>query len=264
MSNYNELYDAYFQTLVEPFGPTHWTESGVDLVLDDTNNKEALYGQLVDFFQTIKSPNLREGNLQKIFDMGFETPESVILLTQEDLSSLLNSKINGKKIFNGLRDSLTNIPLYLLMGAHNAFGRGVGVRKMKTLYDAFHGDMSHCASYHKIVQVGGFEHKTAIKIQAGYPLFLDFFKEVQKIVTVAPYVPPVAGTLSGKIVVFTGVRDAQLQQLIEQAGGKIGSSITSNTNMVVTNNVHGTSSKLDKARQLNISIVTLSAIKEML
>jgi NAD-dependent DNA ligase len=257
-------YDEWFTEKTLQYGYTHWTETGVDLVLDDANSKEALYGQLVDFFDAIKAPHLGEGNLQKIFDMGFETPESVIMLTQEDLSSLLNSKVNAKKIFNGLREKLTNIPLYLLMGAHNAFGRGVGVRKMKALYDAFNGDMSLCESYSKILDVKGFEHKTATKVQTGYPQFLNFLREVQKVVVIAPYMPPASGNFSGKIVVFTGFRDANLQKLIEQAGGKIGSSISSKTSLVVTNNPDGASSKLDKARELNIPIVGISDIKEML
>lgn len=258
-------YDDWFETKIEEFGDVHWTETGVDLVLDNAaNNEIAKYGLLVDFFDTIKAPHLGEGNLQKIFDMGFETPESVINLTQEDISSLIGSRIMGKKIFLGLREKLTNIPLYLLMGAHPAFGRGIGVRKMKKLYDAFQGDMSLCESYSHIINVEGFQHKTATKVQNGYSDFINFLREVNKLISIAPYESPKTGNFSEITVVFTGFRDSGLEKRIEAAGGKMGSAVSSKTGLVVTNDPDGKSGKLDKARSLKIQIISIDNLKELL
>jgi len=258
-------FEEWFETKTKECGDCYWTETGVDLVLyNAADNETAKYGLLVDFFDTIKAPHLGEGNLQKIFDMGFETPESVIKLTQEDLSSLLGSSVMGKKIFLGLRERLDNIPLYVLMGAHPAFGRGVGVRKMKKLYDAFKGDMSLCESFSRIVAVDGFEKKTATKIQNGYQLFIEFLVEVGAIINIAPYEAPKTGNLSGITVVFTGFRDSGLEKQVEAVGGKMGSSVSSRTGLVVTNVPDGSSGKLDKARQLNIQVISINQLKEML
>lgn len=258
-------FEEWFETKTKECGDCYWTETGVDLVLyNAADNETAKYGLLVDFFDTIKAPHLGGGNLQKIFDMGFETPESVIKLTQEDLSSLLGSSVMGKKIFLGLRERLDNIPLYVLMGAHPAFGRGVGVRKMKKLYDAFKGDMSLCESFSRIVAVDGFEKKTATKIQNGYQLFIEFLVEVGAIINIAPYEAPKTGNLSGITVVFTGFRDSGLEKQVEAVGGKMGSSVSSRTGLVVTNDPDGSSGKLDKARQLNIQVISINQLKEML
>jgi NAD-dependent DNA ligase len=260
-----ENYDDWFDAKIKEFGDTHWTATGIDLVLDDADTDvTAKYGRLVDFFNTIDAPFLAEGHLQKIFDMGFETPESVIMLTQEDLSSLLNSKIMAKKIFTGLREKLTNIPIYKLMGAFPSFGRGIGVRKMKALYDAFEGDMSLCESYSKIVDVTGFEDKTATKVQNGYAPFVAFLSEIGNAVTIAPYEAPKSGKWDGIVVVFTEVRDKNCEAQIINQGGKIGSSVSGKTGLLVAKDPEGLSGKAKKARDLGIKIITLDELKELL
>jgi NAD-dependent DNA ligase len=264
-----EIYDDWFFEKVRLFGKVHWTTNlvgdNVDLVLDDANlDPTVKYEQLVDFFDTIGAPHLGEGNLQKIFEMGFETPESVINLTQEDLSSILNSTIMGKKIFAGLREKLTNIPLYKLMGAYPSFGRGVGVRRMKLLYDAFAGDMSLCGQYSKIVDVSGFEDKTAKKISLGYPAFVDFIFEVKHAISLAKYEAPKVGKFTDIAVVFTGFRDKSLESQIVEQGGKIGSAVSSKTGLVVTPDPDGSSGKLKKARELNIQIINIDTLKSLL
>ncbi len=260
-----EIYDDWFFEKVRSFGEIHWTDTEIDLVLDDADiDPTVKYEQLVDFFNTIDAPHLGEGNLQKIFDMGFETPESVILLTQEDLGSILNSILMGKKIFTGLRDKLTNIPMYKLMGAYPSFGRGVGVRKMKLLYDAFAGDMANCFHAHLITKVPGFEAKTAIKIQKGYPAFAEFLMSVRHIVSLELYEAPKSGKFDDIIVVFTGIRDKALEKQITDAGGKIGSSVSSKTGLVVALDPEGSTGKTKKARDLGIQIITIETLRKLL
>ncbi|MGZ8924440.1 MAG: BRCT domain-containing protein [Nitrososphaeraceae archaeon] len=258
-------FDDWFSNKINEFGNTKWTDTNVDLVLVDANkNSTVRYEQLVDFFDTIDVPHLAEGNIQKMFDVGCETPESIINLTQEDIGAIINSHTNGVKIFKGMREQLTNIPIYKLMGAHPSFGRGIGVRKMKKLYDAFKGDMSSCTNLEQIIAVEGFDVKTASKIQRGYPIFLKFLEEVGNIVTIAPYEGPKVGSLSGVTVVFTGFRSDELQKAVENIGGKMGSGVSSKTGLVVTDDVNGTSGKLEKARALKIRIITVDELKKIL
>lgn len=258
-------YENWFNSKITQFGDVAWTDTYVDLVLENANDNQTVkYQQLIDFFNTIDAPHLGEGNLQKIFEMGFVTPESIIALTQEDISSLVGSSVMGKKIFTGLREKLTNIPLYKLMGAHPAFGRGIGVRKMKKLYDAFAGQMNMCESITQITKVDGFEDKTARRIQAGYAPFVDFLQEIKPYISIAPYEAPKVGKFNGLTVVFTGFRSSELEKSIEEAGGKMGSSVSGKTNLVVADNPTGKSGKLDKARDLNIKIISVDELKRML
>lgn len=260
-----EDYDQWFNDKVDTFGSSHWTDTNIDLVLNNIDdNSTVKFERLNAFFDSLECPFLGEGNLQRLFDLGLEQPEFIIELTQEDLSTALKSKVLGKKIHQGIREKLTNIPLYKLMGATHLFGRGIGQRKMKKLWEAFEGDMSRCTNIDNILCVEGFDSKTATKIVSGYPDFVEFLNYIEPYIKIQEFVKPAEGILSDKIIVFTGVRDKSMEKKIESIGGKIGTSVSNKTSYVVTNNPAGSSSKLDKARILNIPILTLSQMAEML
>lgn len=58
-----------------------------------------------------------------------------------------------------------------------------------------------------------------------------------------------------EVIVFTGFRDKDLQAKLEMMGHKVTGSVSNNTTVVVTKDVNGSSSKLKKARELNIPIM---------
>lgn len=265
MTSDEEQYYDWFDKQISVHGDWEWTDTGVDIfVTDIENNKVAKFERLLDFFTSINVPHLKEGNLQKIFDAGFETPEDVIELTQQDLSAVLNSDTNGKKVFDGIKEKLTAIPEYVLMGSHSAFGRGVGVRKMKKLYDAFKGDMLKCENRGAILSVEGFESKTANKVVNGMVPYLKFKDKISKYVTIAPYEGPKAGKFSGQKVVFTGFRNAGLEQKVVEQGGTMSTSVSKNTSLVVASDVNSSSGKASKAKELGVKVISVEELMDMI
>ena len=66
-----------------------------------------------------------------------------------------------------------------------------------------------------------------------------------------------ANKFSGMIAVFTGVRNPALEKIITDGNGKVASSISSKTTVVIAKNTGESSSKLDKARDLGIQIINI-------
>ena len=62
--------------------------------------------------------------------------------------------------------------------------------------------------------------------------------------------------LYDKKIVLTGYRDKELSNNIEKFGGIIGTSVSTNTFVVITPNINDDTSKLLKAKELGISIMT--------
>ncbi len=80
-----------------------------------------------------------------------------------------------------------------------------------------------------------------------------------------PITSKVVGTVcSGWNVVFTGCRDAELKEKIESLGGKCTDSVSKSTTHLIIKDATFTSSKTEKARENNISILTLQECKARL
>lgn len=68
-------------------------------------------------------------------------------------------------------------------------------------------------------------------------------------------------------VVLTGFRDKDLQTQIESQGGKIGTSISKNTNYLIVKDqtmIDEPTDKITKALELNIKIITKDKLIKML
>ena len=62
--------------------------------------------------------------------------------------------------------------------------------------------------------------------------------------------------LNGKRIVMTKVRDARVLSLLEEHGGILDNSVTKNTFLLITKSMDDVSSKMKKAEELGIPILT--------
>ena len=69
---------------------------------------------------------------------------------------------------------------------------------------------------------------------------------------------------NNKIFVFSGFRNKEWEDIITSKGGKIGSSISSNTTMLITNELDNTSAKVIKAKKLNIQVLTKEEFEKLI
>ena len=237
-----------------------WNDTGVDAVATDETD-DVTIEQMVSFFASIDAPLLKKGNVEKLFGAGFSTAK-IINATSAQLKRVIGA--NGQKIYDGLRQKLTNIPLYTLMGSTTYFGRGVGRRKFKKLQEAVGFDqLLYNLTARKITAVDGFEEKTALKIINGMGDFDAFMEECGDNITFAADKDTSTGSLVGEKIVFTGFRDKELTALAEDAGATMQSGISSKTTILVAKNPNSTSGKMKKARANNVRILGIDEFKEL-
>ena len=65
----------------------------------------------------------------------------------------------------------------------------------------------------------------------------------------------VGGIFDGETVVFTGYRDKDAAAKIEAMGGRVGSSVSGKTTLVVTKDPTSNSGKVKKAKDLGIKVI---------
>jgi len=240
----------------------HWTVNTVgkevDAVLDNPNDLPVVaVKRMVKFFEKIDAPLLKMGNVEKLVNAGY-SKEQVIRATEEALVNDLGK--NGTKVFEGLRKKLTDIPLYKIMGAVST-ERGMGVRRMKKIQDAFGRDgLYGCTSMHKIMGVEGFDEITATAALNVIDDFKDFFSDVKEYITIAEEVE-VGDGLAGQKICFSGIRDKELAAVIESQGGTVQSGVSGKTTLLVTKDVNSTTGKPQKARDLGIEIIDIDEMR---
>jgi NAD-dependent DNA ligase len=157
-------------------------------------------------------------------------------------------------------------PLERVMTASGVFTIGLGEKKFKMILDAIptfykkwnQGKITKA----DILAISGFSDKTADIFITGMPKFIEWLTIHSMIKIdledVSSKDIPKGDKFVGMIAVFTGVRNANMEKQIVDGGGVIGSGITGKTTIVIAKDPNEGSSKLNKAREMGIQIVSIT------
>lgn len=261
----------YIQKVVKPsspqmpdpliFGSMSWNDTEVDLVLDNPeDNDEVQLNKLIETFAALEIVGLREGSVSALYKAGFKTAASIITAPLQAFTYNIGES-NGQKIYNDLKAKLNPIDLGTLAGASQMLGRGIGRRKMRKLVDAL-GSLDNLSAL-KIVGVEGFQMKTAETIMKNLSAFNQFLNDINGFYTLKTKEQPMSNELKDIVVVFTGVRSKDLEEVIRSKGGTIGSSFSSKTTHLVAKDPLANSTKLQKARAAGVEPMSLDEAWEL-
>ncbi|CCV01836.1 NAD-dependent DNA ligase [Invertebrate iridescent virus 22] len=217
----------------------------------DTTPDEVIIKQMVYFFSSLKCLNCKDKTIFKIYESGKKTIESIIQASTEELSVVVGNKV-ASKILESIHERVKNASISELLAALNAFGEGIGLKKIQQL------DLNNPEN----LQVKGLSEATIKeKILPHFKSSLDRVLLIKKMVGGEPLdfsnFQDQNGPLTGRIFVFTQFRDASLEKQISNLGGKVTTAISKKTTDLVVG-VGKSSTKLIKAQSLGINIITKS------
>ena len=110
-----------------------------------------------------------------------------------------------------------------------------------------------------VTKLEGFKEKTAMMFVPYIGKFLEFLDSIgqlKKLKQQNTQTYDKSHPLYDKKIVITGFRDKNLQKEIEKKGGKIGSSVSKKTFVVLVKSLDDDTGKADKARNLGVSLMT--------
>jgi len=121
----------------------------------------------------------------------------------------------------------------------------------------------------KLIEINGWEEKTSTLLVNNFDDFIKFYNSIQKYLTLEQVKTKkiTSGEFSGKTVVMTGFRDKSMQDKIESQGGKIGSSVSKNTDILIVKDqsvIDDPTDKVTKAKELGIKIITKEKAEKMI
>jgi DNA ligase (NAD+) len=257
-----------------PKGKWHWNETKVDIQLDDIiTNQQVLIRNIFYFFSNLDTKGLGMKTVEKLVDAGLDSIKKIISADKNDFLKVESFAIkSAENLVESIKQVLTNVPLYKLMAASNKLGPGIGEERVKqivTLYPNIITDYKKWSEddfIKKIKAINGWEEKTASLLVSNFNTFVIFYDSIKKYITLES-ITKTTGKFTDKIVVFTGFRDKDLQSQIEKQGGKIGSSISKNTDFLIIVDqsvLDKQTDKIIKAQELNIKIITKDQLIKLL
>jgi len=244
--------------------PYKWTDTMIDIILENLDNDVVKKKQIVLFLKTIGVEDISEGIVKKLVEKGYDTIEKIISLKIEDFL-----KINGfqekmaNKIYHGIKNSLENVELCELMVASNIFVRGTSINKINSILENIPNVFEKYNDVEKInhiTKIKGMSLKTATEFVEKLPLFFDFCEKIGKTDILKKNFEKKNiisnHELYKKNIIITGFRDNKLKEWIENIGGIIGSNVTSKTYLVISSSIN------NKTKEANVLKIPIYSLKE--
>ena len=243
-----------------------WNDTHVDILIKDKAlDSNVMVKRLVYFTKVLGMKGVGPGIVERLYSNGINTFKKFINVTVDDLLKMEGfQKKSAEKVVNEIQESVKKADCLTFMTASNLFGRSIAEKKLKLILEVFPEiPNGYKPTESELSKVSGIGEITAKQFLEGLPLFFEFMKELNKECKKVEVVEKVVGkSLEGLVVVFTGVRDKELEALIEAKGGKVGSSVSSKTKILVAKDPSDDSSKIKSAKELGIPVVTIDTFKK--
>jgi DNA ligase (NAD+) len=253
-----------------PTTPYKWNKSNVDLMVKNMKGVQydnIIIKQMAHFFKTLGIKYISEGIITKLVESGYTKITDIIKLDIDEASqidgigeTLLN------KILTNINNALNTTTLEVFMAASHKFGRGFGKRKIKSILLEYPEIMTVNWTKNKmknnILDIHGFDEVTASQFTENFDTFKKFYKKINKVYNLKHIETYNKKNIKNKklfkdlSIVLTGFRDKTLEQFIENNGGSVKSTVSSNTDLVVFVSGIIQSSKLKKAIKLKIKQIS--------
>jgi NAD-dependent DNA ligase len=166
------------------------------------------------------------------------------------------------------------------MIASNSFGRGLSNKKLTILLNSdphiliSNRNKNEMKNY--IISIDGFSDKLTEQFMNNIDKFKSFTKEINidlnKLILLNDKIlyetnnenKKIEHTkLENKKIAFSGFRNKELEAIINKYNGIVIDTINKNTNILIVKNMDDTSSKINKAKELNIIILNIDNFKKI-
>jgi DNA ligase (NAD+) len=247
-----------------------WNENNVDIIAKDDIDNISEIKMISSFFESMNIKCISEATVKRIYKAGFTSLIKIFEATQNDFEKIdrFGPKL-AEKIYNNIHNGLQNVTLDVLIGSSGLFGIGLGKRKIKALLDVIpdllyiYKKIPSDELLQKINNIDGFSIITSKKIIDKIETVDNFIKDIEKFVTYKEQIKvdrEIICDLDGFTYLFSGFRDKVLEENIISRGGKIITSISKNLSFLIVKDKESDSTKIKKAKELNIPIITKKEI----
>jgi DNA ligase (NAD+) len=226
---------------------------------------EQIIKKMVSFLKIINIENMGIGIVKKLYNNGYNSIKKVLEIKASELK-----KIDGfeetlsNKIVSNIKKIVDNeIYLPLIMHGCCEFKYGFGIKKFEKVIQIYPKFLEEELTVDMLNLIPSFNQLSSDKFIENLPNFKKFLNEhsVIKYKLVNDLEMIQNDFITNKNIVFTGKRDKDLMDKVMKYKGIIQPTITKKTDYLVVDDIDKISVKIQKAKQLNIKILSKEEIR---
>ena len=255
--------------------PWEWNATHVDAVLKDISAAADVTVKRMEYFATkLEMKGVGEGIVKRLYAGGIDSIPKMLAATETDILKLDGFQAkSAAKVVKEIRDAVQRADCLTFMHASNLFGRAIGSTKLKTIVSAYPNILEgKVPTEAQVAGISGIGPVTARQFLDALPAFFEFMDEIgvpcstpkakAKPATTVAAPPSSAKSLVGQAFVFTGIRDKDLEAAIEARGGKVATSVSGKTTVVIAKNPADQTGKVKEAIERGIPVVDIETFKK--
>jgi NAD-dependent DNA ligase len=267
-----------------------WNDTRVDIIMIDDGNKNSQYDikNIIYFMKTIDIDYMGPGNIEKIYNAGYDTINKIINIKKEELLKIEGFKDKSAENIIGALKKIKDVDCNVLMDASNIMGRGFGSKKIKSITDIHPEIIDNTKTgrnkalklkVEELTKINGIAKISAELFIENLPKYYEFYdslgfkcnKGAQANAAAAanaakagPGNIKINNNLKDKTFIFSGFRNKDYEKAIVDNGGKVTTSISKNTSYLVVKDKAENTAKIIKARELGITILNIEDFTALL
>lgn len=280
---------------IMPAGNYTWTSTGVDIMLVGMQQDETVQQKrVIDFFKKLKVKGSGPAVVAKIHQAGFMSVTEVATMDLNDYNAIFGgSSKTGKKLYEAVREALSEASLAEIINASNVLDKGFGLTRLEMIFEEYPRILSSSSVREKLMGLSGLSSKLADafvskigemnaflvaigrrgssgqqaqrgqkrqmaqKAQRAQKAQKAQFQELSNMMQ-SMNIPK---DLVGMNVLFTGVRNVEVEKMLKSRGAKIATTFTNGVTHLVAKDVNADTGKTKKAREKGIPILSMEEIK---
>ncbi len=255
-----------------------WNDTRVDIIMIDDGNKNSQYDikNIIYFMKTIEIDYMGPGNIEKIYNAGYDTINKIINIKKEELLKIDGFKNKSADNIIGALKKIKDVDCNVLMDASNIMGRGFGSKKIKSITDVYPEIIDNTKKgrnkalklkVDELTKINGIAKISAELFIENLPKYYEFYDslgfkcnkgvDVNNAINAAPKNTKINTNFKDKTFIFSGFRNKEYEKAIVDNGGKVTTSISKNTSYLVVKDKNENTTKIIKARELGITILNI-------
>ena len=249
-----------------------WNSTNTDIFLYDKESDDLNIKIMLFFVKTLNIEYINKGIIEKLYSNNIKNVNDLLNVSKEKLSTINGFKEKMvNKIYNNIKNCLENKNIVDFMIGTTIFGIGIGKQKMKLIFDnhpnffELYNKLKKTECLELLTNINGIGDKTANQIYNKFHEFNNFVlnlknEEIKK--KIFDMINKKKNIENTKIIVFSGFRNKEWENILQNNGYKISDNINKNVNILIVKNIDSDSNKIKKAKKLNIEIFDMKTFEK--